>query len=202
MRTKRFYSNSFPCFLATFHGPVSLLYLHLHTQSNALPQYRIPIRILAQKGKRSRHSFSNDAKRLSSIILENAPFRWCDSRFQTEGSIVPSPPSSIVGGGGGSSLIKRPWIKRRRVTWRIRIKSVLCKRELSAVSDRAILLIVRHLVNWISRDGSMAAGSMDRFFFFGYNCDRREIVIKFIFWLFFFCWIFLHDLPERIWRIF
>lgn len=165
MRTKRFYSNSFPCFLATFHGPVSLLYLHLHTQSNALPQYRIPIRILAQKGKRSRHSFSNDAKRLSSIILENAPFRWCDSRFQTEGSIVPSLPSSIVGGGGGSSLIKRPWIKRRRVTWRIRIKSVLCKRELSAVSDRAILLIVRHLVNWISRDGSMAAGSMDRFFF-------------------------------------
>lgn len=26
-----------------------LFYIHLHTQSNALPQYRIPIRILAQK---------------------------------------------------------------------------------------------------------------------------------------------------------
>lgn len=72
--TKRFYSNSFPCFLATFHGPVSLLYPPAHAvkRPSAISNSDKNSRA---KGKRSRHSFSNDAKRLSSIILENAPFR-------------------------------------------------------------------------------------------------------------------------------
>lgn len=108
--TKRFDSNSFPFFLATFHGPVSLLYPPAHAvkRPSAISNSDKNSRA---KGKRSRHSFSNDAKRLSSIILENAPFRWCDSGFQTEGSI---PPFLSWGGRrrGGGSLIKRPRIKR------------------------------------------------------------------------------------------